>query len=106
MRATFSRAATLVDGFSTAHLAVDPTSDELVGMFTEVQAAKTFINDTAARLVDRALTLSGGAGYMRSHPLARAYRDVRAGSFMQPLGVMRAYEYVAQAALGREPTLS
>jgi alkylation response protein AidB-like acyl-CoA dehydrogenase len=106
MRATFSRAATLVDRFHQAHLAEDPTSDELVAMFAEVQAAKTFVNDTAARIVDRALTLSGGAGYMRSHPLARAYRDVRAGGFMQPLGATRAYEYLAQAALGREPTLS
>jgi alkylation response protein AidB-like acyl-CoA dehydrogenase len=77
-----------------------------VAVFAEVQAAKTFVNDTAARIVDRALTLSGGAGYMRGHPLARAYRDVRAGSFMQPLGSVRAYEYLAQAALGREPSLS
>jgi hypothetical protein len=43
---------------------------------------------------------------MRGHPLARAYRDVRAGSFMQPLGSVRAYEYLAQAALGRQPSLS
>jgi alkylation response protein AidB-like acyl-CoA dehydrogenase len=106
MRATFSRAATLVDRFHQAHLAVDATPDELLAMFAEVQAAKTFVNDTAARIVDRALTLSGGAGYMRSHPLARAYRDVRAGSFMQPLGSIRAYEYLAQAALGRAPSLS
>jgi alkylation response protein AidB-like acyl-CoA dehydrogenase len=106
MRGTFSRAASLVDRFQQAHLAVDATSDELLALFAEVQAAKTFVNDTAARIVDRALTLSGGAGYMRGHPLARAYRDVRAGSFMQPLGSVRAYDYLARATLGLEISLS
>ena len=52
------------------------------------------------------MTLSGGAGYLRSHVLARAYRDVRAIGFMQPLGTARAYNYLAQASLGRPPSLS
>ena len=68
-RATLARAAALVD-----------ESDEpLVELFAEAQAAKTFVNEAAARIVDRALALSGGAGYLNGHPLARAYRDVRAG---------------------------
>jgi alkylation response protein AidB-like acyl-CoA dehydrogenase len=94
-RATLSRAATLVD---------DP-DEELVALFAEAQAAKTFINETAARIVDRALALSGGAGYLNGHPLARAYRDVRAGSFMQPLGTNRAYDLLGDVALGRELAL-
>ncbi|HET6315136.1 MAG TPA: acyl-CoA dehydrogenase family protein [Chloroflexota bacterium] len=105
-RATFGRAGDLIDDFYAAHLTVAATSDEWTTMFAEVQAAKTFVNETATRIVDRALTLSGGGGYMRSHALSRAYRDVRAGGFMQPLGAVRAYEYLAQAALGREPSLS
>jgi alkylation response protein AidB-like acyl-CoA dehydrogenase len=56
--------------------------------------------------VDRALALSGGAGYMAKHPLSRAYRDVRAGAFMHPLGANRAYEFIGQVALGITPTLS
>jgi hypothetical protein len=38
-------------------------------------------------------------------PLARAYRDVKAGTFMHPLGANRAYDYLAQVALGEEPSL-
>ena len=61
------------------------TRDErLVALFAEAQAAKTFVNEAAARIVDRALALSGGAGYLNGHPLARAYRDVRAGSLHAP----------------------
>jgi alkylation response protein AidB-like acyl-CoA dehydrogenase len=93
-RATLSRAAALVD---------DHEPDR--ALFAETQAAKAFVNEAAARIVDRALALSGGAGYRNGHPLARAYRDVRAGSFMHPLGANRAYELLGDVALGREPAL-
>jgi alkylation response protein AidB-like acyl-CoA dehydrogenase len=91
-RATLSRAAALVDD----------SDEHFVALFAQTQAAKTFVNETAARIVDRALTLSGGAGYLNGHPLARAYRDVRAGSFMHPLGANRAYDLLGDVALGRE----
>jgi hypothetical protein len=38
-------------------------------------------------------------------PLARAYRDVRATAFMHPLGANRAYPFLGELALGREPSL-
>ena len=47
----------------------------------------------------------GGAGYVGGSPLARAYRDVRAGSFMHPLGANRAYDYLGRVALGEAPSL-
>jgi alkylation response protein AidB-like acyl-CoA dehydrogenase len=94
-RATLSRSATLVDD----------SEPHVVALFAETQAAKTFVNEAAARIVDRALAISGGAGYLNGHPLARAYRDVRAGSFMHPLGANRAYELLGDVALGRPPTL-
>jgi len=104
-RAVLSRTATLVD----EHYAANPTSqgadEDLTVLFAEVQAAKTFVNEAATRIVDRALALSGGAGYMNGHPIGRAYRDVRAGSFMHPLGANRAYELISQVALGLTPTL-
>ena len=94
-RAMLARAAVLVD----------ESAEPLVELFAEAQAAKTFLNETAARIVDRALALSGGAGYLNGSPLARAYRDVRAGGFMQPLGANRAYDLLGDVALGREPVL-
>jgi alkylation response protein AidB-like acyl-CoA dehydrogenase len=94
-RAMLSRAASLVD----------EGEDELVALFAETQATKTFVNEAAARIVDRALTLTGGAGYLNGHPLARAYRDVRAGGFMHPLAANRAYDVLGDVALGREVAL-
>jgi L-evernosamine nitrososynthase len=80
------------------------------------EAANRTANAAAARrgeldahgrtlVVDRALGLSGGAGYLNRSLLARAYRDVKAGAFMHPLGANRAYEFLADISLGREPAL-
>ena len=80
-------------------------ADALVDLFAEAQAAKAFVNEAATRVVDRALALSGGAGYLNGSPLARAYRDVRAGAFMHPLGANRAYDLLADVGLGKEVTL-
>jgi alkylation response protein AidB-like acyl-CoA dehydrogenase len=90
---------------SRAALLVDEGEADLVSLFAEAQAAKAFVKEAAARIVDRALALSGGAGYFNGHPLSRAYRDVRAGSFMHPLGANRAYDLLGDVALGRTPVL-
>jgi L-evernosamine nitrososynthase len=104
-RATLSRAALLIDDHHVAHPTGDADADGLGALFAEAQASKAFVNDAAARIVDRALALSGGAGYLNGSPLARAYRDVKAGSFMHPLGANRAYDYLAHVALGEQPSL-
>jgi alkylation response protein AidB-like acyl-CoA dehydrogenase len=104
-RGVLSRAAALIDEHRGANPASDGSAGELHALFAEAQAAKVFVNEAAARIVDRALALSGGAGYVNGSPLARAYRDVRAGSFMHPLGANRAYDYLGRAALGEETSL-
>jgi alkylation response protein AidB-like acyl-CoA dehydrogenase len=104
-RGVLSRAAMLIDAHRAANPASDGSADELGALFAESQAAKAFVNEAAARIVERALALSGGAGYLNGSPLARAYRDVKAGSFMHPLGANRAYDYLADAALGEQPSL-
>jgi alkylation response protein AidB-like acyl-CoA dehydrogenase len=94
-RGVLSRAAVLID---------DGAAD-VEALFAEAQAAKAFVNEAAGRVVDRALALSGGAGYVNGSPLARAYRDVRAGAFMHPLGANRAYDHLAHVALGEAASL-
>jgi len=104
-RGVLSRTASLIDQHRADNPTSDGTAEELGALFAEAQAAKAFVNDAAARIVDRALALSGGAGYLNGSPLARAYRDVKAGSFMHPLGANRAYEHLAHVALGEETPL-
>jgi alkylation response protein AidB-like acyl-CoA dehydrogenase len=104
-RGVLSRAARLIDAHRAANPTEDGGADDLHALFAEAQAAKAFVNEAAARIVDRALALSGGAGYVNGSPLARAYRDVRAGSFMHPLGANRAYDYLSDVALGEPASL-
>jgi alkylation response protein AidB-like acyl-CoA dehydrogenase len=104
-RAAISRAAMLIDDHHASNPTGDGTDEAITTLFAEGQAAKTFVNDAATRVVDRALALSGGAGYVNGSPLARAYRDVRAGAFMHPLGANRAYDFLANVALGRQHAL-
>jgi len=96
-RGTLARAAALVDD--------ERGAEPVAALFAEAQAAKAFVNEAACRVVDRALSLAGGAGYRSAHPLARAYRDVRAGAFMHPLGANRAYDFVGRVALGADPAI-
>jgi alkylation response protein AidB-like acyl-CoA dehydrogenase len=104
-RGVLSRAAALIDAHRAANPASDGSAEELEALFAEAQAAKAFVNEAAARIVERALALSGGAGYLNGSPLARAYRDVKAGAFMQPLGANRAYDYLGRVALGEQASL-
>ena len=104
-RGVLSRAAALIDEHRAANPASDGSAEQLGALFAEAQAAKAFVNEAAARIVERALALSGGAGYVNGSPLARAYRDVKAGSFMHPLGANRAYDYLSRVALGEEASL-
>jgi alkylation response protein AidB-like acyl-CoA dehydrogenase len=94
-RAVLSRAAALIDD----------EADDTEALFAESQAAKAFVNGAAGRVVERSLALSGGAGYLNGSPLARAYRDVIAAGFMHPLGANRAYDYLADVALGEPASL-
>jgi alkylation response protein AidB-like acyl-CoA dehydrogenase len=100
MRAVIARAATLIDEYHDEHPDADGSAETVRAVFAEGQAAKVFVNEAATRVVDRALALSGGAGYLNGSPLARAYRDVRAGAFMHPLGANRAYDFLGDVALG------
>lgn len=103
MRAVFDRAGRLIDEYHAAFPEGDAELADAQSVYGEVQAAKAHITEAGSRVVDRALALSGGVGFMAGHPLSKAWRDARAGAFMHPLGANRAYDYLARTALGVEP---
>ena len=72
-------------------------------LMRDYQVAKWTVNRGAIGVVSKAMDLLGGAGYTNSAPLARLYRDVRAGPFMQPFGPAELREYVGQVTLGQYP---
>ncbi len=101
-RAALTRTGVMLD----EHLArpdSDLTRDDIADLMHQWQCTKLIVNRAAADVVDRALALSGGAGYLSSSVLSRLYRDVRAGPFMQPLSPNEAFEYIGRVGLGLEP---
>ncbi|WP_433688100.1 acyl-CoA dehydrogenase family protein [Micromonospora carbonacea] len=72
------------------------------GMMTPFQYAKMTVNELAPAVVDDCLSLLGGQAYDGQHPLARLYRDVRAGGFMQPYSYVDGVDYLSGQALGAD----
>ena len=100
------RSATMADAFFNRHPAGNVPLGELHELMKDFQCTKWFVNRKAIEIVDRALTASGGAGYLNSNPLSRLYRDVRAGPFMQLFSPNEVFEYIGKVALGIDPRLS
>jgi alkylation response protein AidB-like acyl-CoA dehydrogenase len=104
-RAMLARTAIAVDAFYAAHPPGTIPLDELHRLMKDFQCTKWFVNRKAIEIVDRALQLSGGSGYLSRSPLARLYRDVRAGPFMQPYSPHEAFQYIGKVTLGLEPRI-
>jgi alkylation response protein AidB-like acyl-CoA dehydrogenase len=64
-----------------------------------IVAAKHHAVEAAQRVVDRALTVSGGTGMFKGNELERLYRDVRCGGF-HPANSLLTHEIVGKTALG------
>ena len=102
-RAMLGRSGLAIDAFFAEHGAGDVPLDELHELNKDFQCTKWFVNSKAIEIVDRALTVSGGAGYLSKNRLSQLYRDVRAGPFMQPFSPNEAFEYIGKVTLGLAP---
>lgn len=76
-----------------------PTLDEGHELMKDYQCAKWVVNEQAIEVVSQAMDLAGGGGFVNHSPLARWYRDVRAGPFMQPYSRVDMREYIGRVAL-------
>jgi len=102
-RATLERTTMTADTLYQQASASSPTLETLHQLMKDIQCTKWFVTRAAISIVDKAMTASGGAGYLNQHPLARWYRDVRAGPFMQPFAPHDAFEYIGKVTLGLDP---
>ncbi len=102
-RSVLQQAGLAMDEFLQRFAEEPPTLDAAHQIMKDYQSAKWVVNRGAIDIVSKAMDLLGGAGFMNSNPLARLYRDVRAGPFMQPFSVLEAREYVGKVALGLPP---
>jgi alkylation response protein AidB-like acyl-CoA dehydrogenase len=69
------------------------------GWALKLVALKHHCTEAAKRVVDLAMTLSGGTGMYRTSELERLYRDVRCGGF-HPANPLLAHEIIGKTALG------
>lgn len=103
-RAALERTVLTADTFFRAHPVGSTALETLHVLMKDIQCMKWFVTREAIDIVDKALTASGGAGYLNSSLLSRLYRDVRAGPFMQPFAPQEAFEYIGKVTLGLDPT--
>lgn len=104
-RAALSRTGRLIDDlYATAH-AEEVTEADSHELLVDFQCTNVIVKRAAVQVVDKVMNAVGGSSYMSGHPLARHWRDVRAGSFMQPFTPVEAYRYIASIALGLPPAL-
>ncbi len=78
---------------------IDEGDDYGTRLFAQLVGLKVRATETARVVVDRALRVSGGAGYSTGQELNRLYRDVLAGIY-HPSDDESAHATVAQSVLG------
>ena len=109
IRAMLARGAQSFDDFYQTNAApgqaveIDTSTETAFQLIKNAACSKTFVMETSAAVVDRSLSLYGGGAYVANSTLARLYRDVRAGQFMQPWARNMAFEFIGKVALGLDP---
>ncbi|MCH7737556.1 MAG: acyl-CoA/acyl-ACP dehydrogenase [Chloroflexi bacterium] len=110
-RAILSRAAQEFDDFYQTGAEASPidvsstdvSAKDAFQLIKNAACAKKFVTEKSGAIVDRAITLYGGGGYLANSTLARLYRDVRAGPLMQPWASNQAIEFIGKVSLGLDP---
>jgi len=104
-QAVVARAALELDDLVDGRVLADIPLEDVHRAHARFQAAKQVVQRTAQTVVDQAMTVAGGSSYLSGNQLSRLYRDVRAGSFMQPFSPVEAWGYIGGVALGdvRDP---
>jgi len=102
-RAMLGAAGVQMDEYCERHSSSPASIEDAHHLMNDYQAAKWTVNRGAIGVVSKAMDLLSGSGYTNSHVLARLYRDVRAGPFMQPYGATELREYVGKITLGQYP---
>ena len=82
---------------------IDESTETAFQVIKNSACTKKFVMETSVNIVDRALTLYGGGSYVANSPLAKLYRDVRAGQFMQPWARNQAIELIGKVGLSLDP---
>lgn len=100
-QAVLEKCARRVDEFyRTNPPGTEVSVEELHQLNKLFQVTKNVVTGRAVAVVDKAMTATGGSGYLNKSPLSRWYRDVRAGPIMQTYSPNEQYEYIAKATLG------
>ena len=107
-RGILSRGAQYYDEYYQTGVAepvgeIDNSPEAAFKMIKNGACTKKFVMETSAKIVDRSVTLYGGGAYVANSPMAKLYRDVRAGQFMQPWASNQATELIGKVALGLDP---
>ena len=108
-RAVLERSAQSFDDFYQTDESVEKaprikdSTETAFNLIKNSAVAKKFVMETSVVIVDRAIMLYGGGGFLANNTLARLYRDVRAGPLMQPWARNQAIEFIGKVALGLDP---
>lgn len=69
-------------------------------LMAQAAQAKFFTTKTCIEVVDTALQIAGGFGFLKGNPIERQYRDVRGGPFHPPRNVPTALSLIGRHLLG------
>ena len=102
-RSTLQQIGIEIDEWLIEAARTPPTIESAHQLMQRYQSVKWVVNHGAIGIVDKAMHLAGGGGFMSGNSLSRLYRDVRAGPFMQPHAATDIRQYVGQVMLGEYP---